>query len=338
MIPLIFALIFSVSAALTSPVIAHAATPGPDQVLQVNITPENPNPGDVVTITIGNNSYNLDKADIAWSVNGSVSQQATGLKTFETTIPATGGKTDISVDIKTIEGVEITQNFPFNITGVSLVWEANTYVPPWYEGKALFTPQATGRVIAVPQIYSNGALVDPSTLIYDWTDNGSEEPDQSGYGDDVYYFIGDIISRPRTIGVTVTQKSGTLTANGQITIDAVEPTLRIYANDPTYGLQYQTSVGNEYDLSVPEVSFQAIPFFFSADTATSPDLTYSWLSNGSSTNQTSPFITFRNEGQQGTSQISLEVDHVTNILQAAQTAFSVIFTPTASQQKNAFSL
>ena len=334
MIPLIIALFLT----LGVPFAAHADTPGPDQVLEVNIVPQNPNPGDLVTITVGNNTYDLDKANISWYVNGTLSQQATGLKLFSTTIPATGGKTDIKVDIKTTEGVEITKDFPFNITGVSLIWEANTYVPPWYKGKALFTPQATGRVIAVPQIYSGGTLVDPSTLIYNWTDNDSEEPDQSGYGDNIYYFAGNIISRPRTISVTVTQKQGTLTANGQITIDAIEPSLRIYQNDPTYGLQYQNSILSEYNLTVPEVSFEAIPFYFSADTASSPDLTYAWLANSSITDQTSPFITFRNESQQGTSQISLEVDHVQDILQAAQAAFSVVFTPAASQQKNAFSL
>lgn len=338
MIPLIFALIFNLSVLLMPPVIVHADTPGPDQALQVNIVPQNPNPGDQVTITVTNDTYNLDKADISWIVNGKKAQEATGLKTFTTTLGGTGVKTDIQVDIKTVEGVEITKDLPFNLGSVGLVWEANTYIPPWYKGKALFTPQATGRVIALPQISSNGVIVDPSTLVYNWTDNGSEEPSLSGYGQDVYYFVGDIISRPRTIGVSVTQKNGLQTANGTITITPQQPLIEVYVNNPTYGLQYQASVGNQYNLSVPEVSFEALPFYYSASSAADSSLIYKWLSNGSSTDQTSPFITFRNDTGKGTSLISLEIDHITNILQAAQTAFSVVFIPSASQQKNAFSL
>jgi len=334
MIPLIIGLILS----LAAPLISHADSPGPDQVLQVNVTPENPVPGDTVTITVTNDTYDLNKADIVWSVNGTVEQEATGQNTFSTTIGPVGTKTDVSVDIKTIEGTEITKDFPFDVGSVGLIWEANTYVPPWYKGKAIFTPEATGRVIALPQIYSAGSLVDPSKLIYTWTDNGSEEPTQSGYGDDIYYFVGDIISQPHTIDVDVSEKSGSMTAHGEVTVNAVEPTIRIYDNDPTYGLQYQSSIGSQYNLSVPEVSFEAVPFYYSATTAASSDLTYTWLSNGASTNQNTPFITFRNSGGQGTSAISLEIAHVTNILQDAQDAFSVVFTPPASQQKNPFSL
>jgi len=338
MISLLIALVFSISAFFATPLTVHADSQGLDQVLEVNITPENPAPGDQVTISVANDTYNLAKADITWYVNGAVSQEATGLTTFTTTIGPAGTKTDVQVDIKTIEGTEITKDFPFNLGDVGLVWEANTYVPPWYEGKALFTPQATGRVIALPQIYSGGSIVDPSKLIYTWTDNGSEEPSQSGYGKDIYYFVGNIISGPRTIDVTVTEESGSMTANGEITINAQEPILRVYQNDPTYGLQYQSAIGSQYNLSVPEVSFEAVPFFYSADSASSPDLTYSWLSNGSTTNQTSPFISFQNNGGQGTSNISLEVDQVQDILQAAQAAFSVVFKPATTQQSNAFSL
>lgn len=319
-----------------NPTVAYAQSAGPDQVLQVSTTPENPGPGDTVTVSIKNFSYNLDRADISWYVNDILKKEAVGLKTFSTTVGQSGTKTNIRVSIKTFEGPTIEQIFAFNPGDVTLVWEAGTYVPIWYKGKALFTPEAVGKVVAVPHIVENGVVTDSAKLIYNWTDNGSIKSADSGYGKNAYFFFGDVIARPRTIGVTVTSKTSNIRAYKEIVVSAVEPKIMIYKNNPTYGLEYNKSVSSEYNMSESELSLQAFPFFYSVDKAASPNINYTWYVNGATTYQKDPLISFRNDGKKGTSNIKVSAENIKKILQAAENSFSIKFGEV--EQKNGFSI
>lgn len=305
------------------PSFAHAQDIGPERVLQITTTPENPTPNSSVDISIENYTYDLNKAEISWYVNGSLIAKGVGKKTFTAQIGAAGTQTIVKVSIKAAEGVTFEESIPFAAADVDLVWEASTYVPFWYKGKALVTPEATAHVIALPRIMDKGVMIEPSDLIYTWKDNDSVMKEQSGYGQQVYYFKTDIIARPHTISVTVTTRTNSVTAYNEIVITPEQPALRIYENSPLYGTLFEKSINNTYVLNKEEVTFEAVPFFYSVDNAAAKELIYSWFTNNNQAKQTTPFITLRNDGKEGVATLSLQLEHINYILQAAETNFSI---------------
>jgi hypothetical protein len=309
---------------IASPLQADAQTVSFDRILQTNIQPKSPAPGQQVTISIENYTYDLARADISWSVNGVAVSKGIGMKTFTTTVGKAGAVTNVKVNIKTSEGTEFDQTFPFSPATVDLVWEANTYAPSWYKGKALHTNEAITRIVAFPQIVSGGSMLKPENLIYKWSSDGSSVPDQSGYGERTFFLIGDIIARPKTISVEVTDTGGGVQASGSIVVEATEPVVRVYENNAIYGLLYNDSISS-FDLNKDEISLMAVPFFYSITGARSPEISYVWSSNGVNVNQKTPFITFGNEGKEGTASVSLQINHVKNILQSASNGFNINF-------------
>src|SRR5688572_11234371 len=52
----------------------------------------------------------------------------------------------------------------FVAPSVTMVWGAETYVPPFYKGKALYVDGAAARILALPP----AEFGDPSLLTYMW--------------------------------------------------------------------------------------------------------------------------------------------------------------------------
>ncbi len=80
----------------------------------------------------------------------------------------------------------VTKDIPITPEDLDIIWQANSYVPPFYEGKALFPPVGTVSFVAMPGfIDSNGNPVNPKKLIYTWSQDTTVLGDKSGYGKNV---------------------------------------------------------------------------------------------------------------------------------------------------------
>jgi hypothetical protein len=74
---------------------------------------------------------------------------------------------------------------------VTLLWEASTYVPPFYKGKSLYSAGADIHVVAIPQVNdSAGNPIPASDLTFKWEMNGDAYADHSGLGRDTLDFTG----------------------------------------------------------------------------------------------------------------------------------------------------
>jgi hypothetical protein len=281
----------------------------------VTVSPELPRPGELVTMEATSLRSNIDKAFFTWSVNGKVIEKGIGKKIFQFQ-NSKSGITKVSVAITMEDGEEIEKNYNFSGAAVDLVWKANTYVPPFYKGRALPSYQSDVTVIALPTLYeTNGSYLSPDKLLYKWEKDGYVI--DSGYGKSSIIVEGQMIERPSAITVLVTSFNGQIQARGELTITKQSPEIIFYENNPLYGTLFNHALEKNATINSREIGLTAYPYFFSAFTSTDPSFSYSWTMNGSPlvTDSPTPTVTFKTPGTTGQSNIGLRVTNTLRELQ-----------------------
>jgi hypothetical protein len=300
---------------------------GPNDV-SLDIYPENPQPHQTVSINIQSFSTNLDEADITWSINGIQKLKGFGKKSLSFTTGKAGEVTNIQIDIMTSIGVPIVKSFSITPNSVDLIAEPETYTPPFFKGKPLFTHQSTVVFVAFPHIVSNGVEIPSEKLIYKWSKDGDVLGSNSGYGKNILTYNAPLISRDFNIDVVVTDPTTNSTAEGSMDMFPQEPIIVFYRKDPLYGVQYNKALVDSYKLAGKEVEITAVPYYFSGSSNTDSQLQYKWSINGNpiEDNGSSPSKVFRLVGDLfGLSDISLSIDHSDRVLQSASENITIDF-------------
>ncbi|MSR73425.1 hypothetical protein EXS61_02405 [Candidatus Parcubacteria bacterium] len=253
---------------------------------QFFIRPENPGPNELVGISIEDYSKDLDSLDITWFLNGVVQKKGGGLKNFEFITKGLGSVSKIKISTGS-SSKEIT----IRPTKLGLMWQTNNYTPPFYKGRALYTYQSRAQVIAIPSfVTSSGATLDPKTLVYKWSVNGSALGKNSGYGKNVLPTGGWVLAKPVNISVVVTSTDGNFKAENSISLGGSVPQVLVYENHPLYGVLYNTAIPSAFTLNSKEISFFVAPYFFNTNKRDNALLAYKWKMNGRTIpNQTNPY-------------------------------------------------
>lgn len=312
----------------SSPVEAQGI-PGISDPISVTVSPETPKPNSSVSIKIQSFSVDLDRALIVWTVNGKEENKGVGLKRFDLTAGPTGSSKRVDIAATVVGMGTFKQTIIIKPADVSMLWESDTYTPPFYKGKALHSFNGSFRVVAVPEfIGSDGKRIDPRDLIYTWKKNGEVQGDASGYGKTS--FIGSQTSYLRQgeeISVEVSSPRENAAGSGSITIIPTVPKLVLYEKSPLYGPQYETAIVKNKNLENEEITVLAEPYFFSVGSSKAGALTYAWTLNGSAlpTFANKPEVTLRKIGGQGVADLSLVVQNQAKLLQGASKNISISY-------------
>lgn len=324
---LILTLSFAFSASAQPLIDPNTGLPtGIDEQLSVTITPETPDPGDEVTITVESFSTNLNGALIRWTLNGNIQIEERGAKTFKFTAPQSGSISTIVLRIAKAEGGVLTRTFSIEPAGLELVYEAQTYTPPFYKGRAMFTNSSTIKVVAFPEFITSGGKISSSNLIYTWEENGIVNQAASGYGKDTFITTGKLIDRPLKITATVKTTDSEMRTKKSIDIVSSDPQVLLYENNPIYGIIFERALSRGLILDTNEVAISAIPYHFSANEKIIGDMEYRWKLNGrsiASSGVPSEVVFRRTNEEIGIASIELSVSHLTNFLQAAFSGFTL---------------
>ena len=311
---------------ITTPVFAQLGQTD----LNLNLSPENPGSNQTVTASITSYSANLNSATITWVINGKTIKKAVGETSFQFVTGNPNATTNLSVIARTSGGETLSQSVILKPANVDLIWQTDSYTPPFYKGKAMYSHQNKITFIALPHITnSNGAEIGAKNLIYKWSNNGTVIDPLSGYGKDTYTIVGSIISRPLNIEVSVTSPSSGGTALAEARVAPTEPVVLFYKKNPLYGMEFQNALSGEVALlDSKEITVVGVPFFFGTRDLYAPELSYKWSVNGVSIDEDTTQTTrvFRQpEGIGGTSNISLSVENSDKILQFASSNFNLNF-------------
>lgn len=331
---LLFAFVFSV------PAFAQYNTIPQDDI-NIAMSPENPGPNQNVSVSLTSYSTSIDAATITWRVNGKTIQSGLGLKDFSFTTGGVNTTTTLSVVVNASDGQRIVKTISIKPASVDLLWQTDSYTPPFYKGKPLFSYQNFITFIAVPHMVgSNGVEIGPKSLIYKWTLNGTVDAANSGAGKNTYSLQGSIIARPLNMQVEVTSPNNDGVGIANTNVTPINPSIVFYAKSPIYGIAFQNAFQNTESLSgSQEVTVVAEPFFFGNLLSNSSDLSYAWTVNGVNINDDGhqPEQVFRQPaGTSGTSNISVTVTSADKILQTADNNFYLNFGKNTAQTSASF--
>jgi hypothetical protein len=311
---------------------ARAQTPqqiisGIENNIQVSITPEFPKAGDSVAIHLVSYSTPLDQATISYIVGGKVINKGLGLVDFNTTAGAIGSISTITARILTANGQTVNKIITIQPADIDLVWQAESYTPPFYQGKALYPHQGLITFVAIPNTSASKSVAKSlGSFIYTWKKDGDILGDFSGYGKNTFNWRGTVISRPFNVEVDVSTSAGISIGSANVNINPQSPVVALYQDDPLLGVLANKNLKN-ITMIGKELSIAAVPYFFNKGTEP-VNLEYKWTMNGQSiANQLDPSIlTVRNNtGLSGNSTIGLQVSNVLKILQFASDSMSVTF-------------
>ena len=295
--------------------------------ISFEINPPFPNPNEIVSLKIDSFATDLNNATIHWVVNGKLVGSGKGLKQIRFDSGKAGQETKIDIGLDLKDGYSVEKHITIKPSSVDLLWEAETYTPPFFKGKKLYTHQSVVKLVALPHIMKNGVEIDPDKLVYSWAKDGEILGDKSGYGKNILKISTSIISRAMYIDVEVTDPDTGFTAYNGTALSPIEPKIVLYRKDPLYGPMYNVAMTKTYPLNTSEVEILAVPYFFSTNNL-NENIIYTWNINNEDIvdNENKSSRIFRKVGDVfGISNISVKIEHLQKILQTGDTDITIDF-------------
>ncbi len=296
------------------------------EYLDLKTNPSNPGPKEMVQVTIESYLSDLNKATISWSVNGKLVKRGIGEKSFSFQNGDSGKTTRINVLILTNDGSSLDRELLFSPIGVTILWEADTYTPPFYKGKALMSPQARVRAIVIPDIANTRNALSAGNLVYVWKKDGYAVSEASGYGKNSFSFSGPKPYGETKVKVQVSSLDNAVNSEMRIALPLTDSFILFYEDHPLLGTLYGRNLSTGLPLRKKEFSVKAAPFFFSNEVDEAPTLVYNWSLNGKKVTNQGRIITLRNEtGEKVGSSLTLAMYGIKQTFQSASRSLTINF-------------
>jgi len=309
-----------------APVVATAQVIPPlETSLELQVIPNNPGPGETVTVRAQNVSGSSSAQTFVWRVNGQTVDQGLGRDTVTTTLGSAGSATVISVSVTENGTLVGEKSITLRPASLDIVWEGDTYRPPLYAGRPLPTGSSVTTLHAVPNMTQNGVRVSSSNLTYTWYINDSQAPYRRGLGLDTIRATSPQFENEFTVSVIAETRDGTQRAEGEVAIRPTRPEIVMYERPPLLGIRFDRAITNEVALSGNEITFVAFPLF--VNSLSEPE--YTWEVNGavvSETGRGGREVTLRKSGE-GSGRFSIEfsLENTAALFERAASNFLLTF-------------
>ena len=203
-------------------------------------------------------------------------------------------------------------------SSVDMFWEANSYVPTLYQGKALPTSDGDVRVFALP----GASFGNASQASYIWKVNGTVLGSKSGVGRSSLEVTGSPFIDTSLVVVDVVGSNGQ-SGSGILRIPYTKPRVLLYEKSALGGILFSSSIeGGESAPINKDIVLFGYPYFFSTEKITN-NLSYVWKIDESPINTRGPELVTRSENI-GTSTVSVRVYSVTHVLQQASKTVPIV--------------
>jgi len=285
--------------------------------LTLELSPLYPRPGETVRVTARSTLVDLSGATLEWLENGKRIAGGVGATFVDAKAGALGTETTVTATVFE-DGIEVRrESARIHPTELGLLWESNSYVPPFFRGRAL--PSA-GTMLSLEAITrfrrSDGSFVPDSDITFTWRRNGYVVQNVSGRG-----ASGATLESPSLFGVdTITVEArtsdGLFESAASVRIPSVEPRLVLYEKHPLFGVMYHSAIPPRSFRPEIETSFTAVPYFAEALADNDGRLVYEWKVNGNliANDPARPnSITINARGSSGLALIELALSHATNL-------------------------
>lgn len=293
------------------------------------LSPEYPGPNEPVRISLESTLIDLAQSEIVWYVDNKVFKRGIGVKDADILVGPLGSKTGISVTAQTPDGANASGTTVISPAEVDLLWESDSYVPPFYRGRALPSHGTSVRVHAIARFKPAGsAQIPENNILYTWKRNGSTVGSASGRGKSSVIFPSPALFSTDIIEVNASAIGGAGGGAARLQISSIEPVLVLYQNHPLFGIMYNKAFDGTISLSDTEATFSAVPYFAEAESPDDARLIYSWNVNGNDipADVLKPSeLTVNAEKSNGLAQIALSITHAANFAMRSSGIWRVSF-------------
>ena len=299
----------------------------PSSIL-VDVVPENPAPNSNVNITLRSFAANLDSVSISWFVNEKSVLSGIGKKSFSVTAGAAGSEITVLVKVFLPDG-EIDKTIIIRPSRMILLWQANdSYVPPFYKGKALPVADSEIKVVAMPEIQTTGGMVNPKNMTYFWKKDYGNEQGASGYGKNFFLYVNDFLESSNNVSVEASTVDQKFSSSASIDIGAVSPEILFYKKDNNLGIIWEQALLDGYRIQGEEV-IVAAPYFIAPQDIRRPDLVWNWSINDHTVEaqigRKNILPLKAEEGTSGTAKLRLDIENKYKIFQTASKEILIRF-------------
>ncbi|MFA4975590.1 MAG: hypothetical protein WC839_02295 [Candidatus Paceibacterota bacterium] len=291
-----------------------------DTDIVLTITPEYPSPNQDVNATLNSYSVDLNKANITWLINNEEKTNGIGKKSFSFKITNSNSSTILSAIINTVDGQNISKSITISSTDIDMLWEAyDTYVPPFYKGKALAPSQGYFKIVAMPSIMGQTEKTNMRNLSYTWKKDSSVQTGSSGWGKNYLIFRNSYLDRENTAEVIVSDILGKTNTYGKVTLNTTNPKILFYKNNPSLGVGWETALTDGFTINSNGETIIAEPYFFSPKDINYSGLTFDWFLNGTKTETPNPknILSIKPDtGQSGEAIIKIIINNTETLFQS----------------------
>lgn len=289
----------------------------PQGQVQLILSPEFPEPNQSVTVTAQSFSFDPDATFLSWTYNGKNVASGKGVTFYSFNAGPAGSLHRVSVSASA-KGTTFSDTLSFRVSDMLLTWEAQTYTPPGYRGRALPTSGALVRVYAFPEIFVSAAqTVNPDNLIYEWKLDDTDERDQSGRGEKSFSFrVANGKGVTHRVSVIVTSEDKSASTFAKVDIRVEDPLILFYEDKTLEGPRYERASAQFSVAGGEEIRLRAEPFFFLAGSV--DVLSYQWRVNGRVVGDTSKprqFLFRTEQGSRGIYRAALDVENSFQLFQ-----------------------
>ena len=292
--------------------------------INVEVSPDNPEPYDDVTISITSYATDLNKAIVSWRIGSEIVLSGIG-KTFYTfKAGGAGSASTINIEVTPVGGVGlITKTIHIYPSEVEMVWESEDgYVPPFYKGRTLPVKGGKIRVVAIPNTDTIKSGV--GSITYTWSNNGGVVQDYSGYNKNSFIFKNNMLDYTNEVSVTASSVSDNYSATNDVQIPLFDPKIIFYKKSPTDGVLYDNALNKEIYMPEDEVTIVAEPYFMSVKNSVN-DLDYVWKINDNNINTPSKKneLTVRPTSHGGYATMNLVVENLSELFQKVTSGLKI---------------
>ncbi|HWO07726.1 MAG TPA: hypothetical protein VNM40_04075 [Candidatus Paceibacterota bacterium] len=298
-----------------------------ERQLDLTLTPAHPAPGQTVQLSIQTYALDLRRSMVVWYVNDREILRGIDRREASVVVGNLGTETAIRVIAEDEEGLVATAEAIIRPTEIDLLWEADSYVPPFYGGRTLPGTNSTIRAQAIARFRTpSGAPIDDSNIVYTWYRNDAIVAD--GRGKSSVTVSGPSLFGADTLRVVAVSADKTLSAETSVRIPAVDPFVMLHENHPLFGVLYHRSLEPGATTLETEQKVTAVPYFADIVSPGEPSLLYEWTVNGATIApdpEEPQTLTITAEGYTGPADIELSLMSARDIFLHAVGKWQLVF-------------
>ncbi len=248
-----------------------------DTLISTKLSPKVPGANQDVAVSINSYTMDLDGSEVIWYLNRVAFKQGVGLKTVTVHTGDFGERSVIDIVIMTPDGRKINKTIVIAPAEVDVLWEAQTYTPPFYKGKALPTYRSLVKVTAIPRF--NSLTSDPSKYYYTFTYQRTLIVGK-GLGKSSALVPMGFANTPVPVSVDVSLPGTDWSGEKSLSITPTIPKVAFYEQAPLLGTQFNSALRQSVVGSGNQFILRAVPYFFSTDDLENGNTQYTWTIKG----------------------------------------------------------